>query len=53
MNGERIRGQEQGSEISTDIPIQNKADHRRIIQASNRQALANWMLEGLVKAAKT
>lgn len=27
--------------------IQNKADHRRILQASNRQALANWMLEGL------
>ncbi|NND31437.1 MAG: N-acetylmuramoyl-L-alanine amidase [Saprospiraceae bacterium] len=32
--------------------IQNKADHRRIVQASNRQALANWMLEGLLQAAK-
>ena len=32
--------------------IQNKADHRRIVQASNRQALANWMLEGLMTAAK-
>ncbi|NND08713.1 MAG: N-acetylmuramoyl-L-alanine amidase, partial [Saprospiraceae bacterium] len=28
--------------------IQNKSDHRRIIQPSNRQALANWMLEGLL-----
>lgn len=33
--------------------IQNKADHRRILQASNRQALANWMLEGLINAAKS
>ena len=33
--------------------IQNKADHRRIIQASNRQALANWMLEGLIKSAQS
>lgn len=32
--------------------IQNRADHRRILQASNRQALANWMLEGLKDAAK-
>jgi N-acetylmuramoyl-L-alanine amidase len=32
--------------------IQNKADHKRIVQASNRQALANWMLEGLITAAK-
>ncbi len=28
--------------------IQNKADHKRIVQASNRQALANWMMEGLI-----
>jgi N-acetylmuramoyl-L-alanine amidase len=32
--------------------IQNKSDHRRILQPSNRQALANWMLEGLTDAAK-
>ena len=31
--------------------IQNKSDHRRIVQASNRQALANWMLEGLMTSA--
>ncbi len=28
--------------------IQNKSDHQRILQASNRQALANWMLQGLL-----
>ncbi|MBK8503948.1 MAG: N-acetylmuramoyl-L-alanine amidase [Saprospiraceae bacterium] len=32
--------------------IQNKSDHRRILQPANRQALANWMLEGLTNAAK-
>ncbi len=32
--------------------IQNQSDHRRILQASNRQALANWMLEGILRAAK-
>ena len=29
--------------------IQNKSDHRRILQPSNRQALANWMLEGILQ----
>ncbi len=28
--------------------IQNKSDHRRILQPSNRQALANWLLEGII-----
>ena len=28
--------------------IQNKSDHRRILQPSNRQALANWLLEGIL-----
>jgi N-acetylmuramoyl-L-alanine amidase len=32
--------------------IQNKSDHRRILQPSNRQALANWLLEGLVQCAR-
>lgn len=27
--------------------IKNKDDHKRILQKENRQALANWMLEGL------
>ncbi len=31
--------------------IQNKADHKRILDPSNRQALANWMLEGLLRDA--
>ena len=29
--------------------IQNKSDHRRIIQPSNRQALANWITQGLIR----
>ena len=29
--------------------IQNKSDHRRIIQPSNRQALANWLTQGLIR----
>lgn len=32
--------------------IQNKSDHRRIIQSSNRQALANWMVEALIADAQ-
>ncbi len=28
--------------------IQNKSDHRRIVRPSNRQALAKWMLEGIM-----
>ena len=28
--------------------IQNKSDHRRILQPSNRQALANWLLQGFL-----
>lgn len=29
--------------------IRNKEDHKRILQKENRQALANWMMEGLTK----
>ena len=29
--------------------IQNKNDQKRILYASNRQALADWLYEGLVK----
>lgn len=32
--------------------IQNKSDHRRILQPSNRQALANWLLAGLLESAR-
>lgn len=31
--------------------IQNKSDHQRIVRPSNRQALANWMLEGLLQGS--
>ncbi|MEM7478354.1 MAG: hypothetical protein AAF483_25510, partial [Planctomycetota bacterium] len=27
--------------------IKNKSDHRRILLSENRQALANWIFEGL------
>ena len=29
--------------------IKNEADRKRIIPSTNRQALANWLYEGLVK----
>ena len=29
--------------------IKNEADRKRILPATNRQALANWLYEGLVK----
>ena len=29
--------------------IRNKYDHKRLIYASNRQALANWMFEAIIK----
>ncbi|HOY14854.1 MAG TPA: N-acetylmuramoyl-L-alanine amidase, partial [Saprospiraceae bacterium] len=29
--------------------IRNIADHKRIIYDYNRQALANWLFEGLIK----
>jgi N-acetylmuramoyl-L-alanine amidase len=32
--------------------IRNKYDHRRILLESNRQALANWLFEGLVDAVE-
>lgn len=32
--------------------IKNSRDHRRILLASNRQALANWIFEGLLKTYK-
>lgn len=28
--------------------IKNKADHKRLLESSNRQALANWLFEGLI-----
>ena len=32
--------------------IQNKNDQIRFIQVNNRQAIANWLCEGLIKASK-
>jgi N-acetylmuramoyl-L-alanine amidase len=32
--------------------IRNKYDHRRLLLESNRQALANWLFEGLVDAVE-
>ena len=29
--------------------IRNKTDHKRLIYSENRQALANWLFEGLIK----
>jgi N-acetylmuramoyl-L-alanine amidase len=30
--------------------IRNKSDHRRLLLSSNRQALANWLFEGMLKS---
>lgn len=29
--------------------IRNKSDHKRLLQDTNRQAVANWLFEGLIK----